>query len=112
VETRSAYATPMGNASLDGVAEAAEVMDAWRARLERWRRVRHLLDSAELGKGRLRQECLQAAGSILQLLAADEERWGDASSARVDELRRLITRGEVTPAAAAAREIMAAMELV
>jgi hypothetical protein len=102
----------MGNASLDGVAEAAEVVDAWRSRLERWRRVRHLLDSAELGKGRLRLECLQAAGSILQLLAGDEERWGDASAAQVAELRRLITRGEVTPAAATAREIMAAMEVV
>ena len=79
-------------------------------RLERWRRVRHLLDSAELGKGRLRHECLQAAGSILQLLAAEEERWGQAAAARVLELRRLIAREEAEPAAAVAREIMAAVD--
>lgn len=85
-------------------------MDEWRARLERWRRVRHLLDSAELGKGRLRHECLQAAGSILQLLAADEARWGDASVALVGELRQLVAREEAEPAAAAAREIMELIE--
>lgn len=105
-----AYATVMANASLNGVSEVSDTADAWRARLERWRRVRHLLDSAELGKGRLRHECLQVAGSILQLIAVDEERWGDASSEKVAELQRMVASGEVAPAAAVAREIMAAIE--
>jgi len=102
----------MRNASTDGAVEAgtADLADSWRARLERWRRVRHLLDSAELGTGRLRLECLQAAGSILQLLTPDEERWQDPTSARVPELRELVARGEVSPAAAIAREIMAVLE--
>lgn len=34
--------------------------------------MRHLLDRAELGAGRLRHECLQAAAVLLKL-AADEE---------------------------------------
>ena len=85
--------------------------DAWRIRLERWRRVRHLLDSAELGAGRLRQECLQAAGSILQLLAPGEEPWAYPSAARVAELRRLVGRGEVVTAAADAREIASTLEV-
>ncbi len=90
---------------------ATEAADAWRLRLERWRRVRHLLDSAELGSGRLRQECLQAAGSILQLLAPDEEPWAYPSAARVAELRVLVTRGDVAIAAAAAREIAITLEV-
>ena len=98
----------MANPSV-GVA-AAQAEDAWRIRLERWRRVRHLLDSAELGTGRLRQECLQAAGSILQLLAPDEEPWAYPSVARVAELRCQVARGEVAAAAADAREIATTLE--
>ncbi|HWE31140.1 MAG TPA: hypothetical protein VHB97_24195, partial [Polyangia bacterium] len=69
--------------------------DAWRRRLERWRRVRHLLDSAALGSGRLRHECVQATESILQLLALDAPCGDDPSPERVGELRRAIARGEV-----------------
>lgn len=88
----------------------AQASDAWRIRLEHWRRVRYLLDSAELGTGRLRQECLQAAGSILQLLAPGEEPWVYPSPARVAELRGLVTRGEIAVAAAQAREIASTLE--
>jgi hypothetical protein len=50
-------------------------IDCWAARdrHERWRHMRHLLDRAELGGGRLRHECLQAAAVLLKL-AVDEER--------------------------------------
>jgi hypothetical protein len=50
-------------------------IECWSAhdRLERWRHLRHLIDRAELGGGRLRHECLQAA-AVLLMLAADEER--------------------------------------
>ncbi len=99
----------MGNA---WVGASAAYDDAWRIRLEYWRRVRHLLDSAELGVGRLRQECLQAAGSILQLLAASEEAWPYPSPSRVSDLRNLVTRGEVTTAAAEAREIACTLEVM
>lgn len=94
------------------VGASAAYDDAWRIRLEYWRRVRHLLDSAELGMGRLRQECLQAAGSILQLLAAREEPWPYPSAPRVAELRNLVTRGEVATAAAEAREIASTLEVM
>ena len=98
----------MGNAWVG--ASPAQAADAWRVRLDYWRRLRHLLDSAELGSGRLRQECLQVAGSILQLLAPGEESWPYPSAARVAELRRRVTRGEIAAAAADAREIAAALE--
>ena len=47
--------------------------------------MRHLLDRAELGAGRLRHECLQAAAVLLKLTADEEklerlqdgERFGD-----------------------------------
>jgi hypothetical protein len=96
----------MGNPSVD----VSGMADVWRVRLERWRRVRHLLDSAELGAGRLRHECLQAAGSILQLLAPDELGWEYPSPARVAELRRQLTDGDIAPAAETAREIMSVLE--
>jgi hypothetical protein len=98
----------MGNPSVSTT--AGQAGDAWRIRLERWRRVRHLLDSAELGGGRLRHECMQAAGSILQLLAPDEEAWAYPSAARVAELRALVAGGEVAQAAEAAREIALTLE--
>ena len=94
-----------------GAAAATAAADAWRNRLERWRRVRHLLDSAELGAGRLRHECVQAAGSILQLLAPEEAGFEYPSAARVAELRRLVGGGEIAEAAEVARAIMAALEL-
>ncbi len=100
----------MGNSRVGE--SATRPNDAWRIRLEYWRRVRHLLDSAELGAGRLRQECLQAAGSILQLLAAGEEPWLYPSASRVAELRSLVTRGEVAVAAAEAREIACTLEVM
>jgi hypothetical protein len=74
---RRAYAGDMAHRSID----------CWtaRARLERWRHMRHLLDRAELGGGRLRHECLQAAAVLLKLTADEEklerlqdgERFGD-----------------------------------
>jgi hypothetical protein len=53
---------------------AQQAVDGWAARdrLERWRHLRYLIDRAELGGGRLRHECLQAAAVLLKL-AADEE---------------------------------------
>jgi hypothetical protein len=80
-------------------------------RLERWRRVRYLLDSAALGAGRLRQECVQAAGSMLRLLAPDERLWEFPSVTRVDELRRIVARYEIATAAAEARDIVDALDL-
>ena len=98
----------MGNAWVG--ASPAQAEDAWRVRLDYWRRLRHLRDSAELGSGRLRQECLQVAGSILRLLAPGEEPWPYPSAARVAELRRRVARGEIAAAAADVREIAAALE--
>jgi hypothetical protein len=100
----------MANPSVD--VSGAGATDAWRVRLERWRRVRHLLDSAALGAGRLRQECVQAAGSILQLLAPDEAEWDFPSMARVTELRLMVAREEVAAAASEARIIADALELM
>ncbi len=91
-------------------AEPPDPEVAWRERLDRWRRVRHLLDSAELGGGRWRLECVQAAGSLLQLLAPEEAQWEFPSSAAVAELRELVANAEVTAAAATARAIMARLE--
>ena len=87
-------------------------IDCWgaRDRLERWRHVRHLLDRAELGAGRLRQECLQAAASELLLLAADEALWDYPSVSRVAELRQIIADADLVTAAAAAREIVGMLE--
>ena len=98
----------MANRSVD--VSVVPSPDAWRLRLERWRRVRHLLDRAELGAGRLRQECLQAAATELRLLAADEALWSLPAPARVAELRRALGATEVTAAAAQAREIVATLE--
>ena len=100
----------MGNPSADVL--GAQATDTWRVRLERWRRVRHLLDSAALGTGRLRIECVQAAGSILQLLAPDEEEWDFPTSARVAALRLMVARDEVSTAAGEARAIVEALELM
>jgi hypothetical protein len=99
----------MANPSVD--VSGTQATDAWRLRLERWRRVRHLLDSAALGAGRLRQECLQAAGSILQLLAPEEGLWDFPSVSRVMALRQLVAHGEITAAAAEARDISDALDL-
>ena len=84
--------------------------DASQERLERWRHVRQLLGRAELGVGRLRHECLQAAASELTLLAADEALWEYPSAPRVAELRRIVAADEVAAAAAEAREIVGALE--
>jgi len=110
VDANAAYQRHMGNAWVG--TSSAQATDAWRIRLEYWRRLRHLLDSAELSAGRLRQECLQAAGSILQLLAPGEESWPYPSASRVAELRLLVTRGEVGTAAAEAREIAGTLEVM
>jgi hypothetical protein len=99
----------MANPSVD--VSGAQATDAWRVRIERWRRVRHLLDSAALGTGRLRQECVQAAGSILQLLAPEEEAWDFPSVARVMALRQLVAGGDIEAAAAEARDITDALDL-
>jgi hypothetical protein len=99
----------MANPSVD-VSET-QATDAWRLRVERWRRVRYLLDSATLGAGRVRQECVQAAGSILQLLAPEEAVWDFPSVARVTALRQLVASDEVTAAAAEARDISEALDL-
>ena len=99
----------MANPSVD--VSGAQAADAWRLRLERWRRVRHLLDSAALGTGRLRQECLQAAGSILQLLAPEEQVWDFPSVERVAALRQLVASDEISTAAAEARDIVDALDL-
>jgi hypothetical protein len=66
---------------------AQPTIDGWAAhdRLERWRHMRHLIDRAELGGGRVRHECLQAAAVLLKLTADEEglerlkngERFGD-----------------------------------
>lgn len=110
VDANAAYQRHMSNAWVG--TSSAQATDAWRIRLEYWRRLRHLLDSAELSAGRLRQECLQAAGSILQLLTPGEEPWPYPSATRVAELRRLVTRGEVGTAAAEAREIACTLEVM
>ena len=99
----------MANPSVD--VSGTQATDAWRLRLERWRRVRYLLDSAALGTGRLQQECVQAAGSILQLLAPEEALWDFPSTARVTALRQLVAGNEVAAAAAEARDITDALEL-
>jgi|SRR6185369_8072363 len=99
----------MANPSVGVSGEQAT--DAWRVRLERWRRVRHLLDSAALGAGRLRQECVQAAGSILQLLTPEEELWDFPSVPRVLQLRQLVAKDEISAAAAEAGDISDALEL-
>jgi hypothetical protein len=87
-------------------------IECWGAgdRLARWRHVRHLLDRAELGTGRLRHECLQAAASELLLLAADEALWDYPSASRVAELRQIIAEADLVAAAAAAREIVGTLE--
>jgi hypothetical protein len=98
----------MANPSIERTAPDPE--EAWRSRLERWRRVRHLLDSAEMGAGRWRHECVQAAGSLLQLLAPEESHWEYPSASAVAELRELVARAEVPTAAATARAILARLE--
>jgi hypothetical protein len=104
-----AYQRLMANRSVDA-SVVREPDDAWRLRLERWRHVRHLLDRAELGTGRLRQECMQAAASALQLLAADEALWTFPSLPRVTELRRVLAAAELEAAAAEARAIVGALD--
>jgi hypothetical protein len=99
----------MTNPSVD--VSGPQATEAWRLRLERWRRVRHLLDSAALGTGRLRQECVQAAGSILQLLVPDEAVWDFPSVPRVTALRQLVAQDEIAAAAAEARDITDALDL-
>ena len=99
----------MANPSVD--VSGAPATDAWRLRIERWRRVRHLLDSAALGSGRLRQECVQAAGSILQLLLPEEQVWDFPSLARVMALRQIVAGGDIEAAAVEAREICEALDL-
>lgn len=98
----------MANPSMERTAPDPD--EAWRARLERWRRVRHLLDSAELGAGRWRHECVQAAGSLLQLLAPDEAQWDFPSQDAIAALRALVGKGEVPAAAAEVRAIMTRLE--
>jgi hypothetical protein len=99
----------MANPSVD--VSGAQATDAWRLRLERWRRVRHLLDSAALGAGRMRKECVQAAGSILQLLVPEEAVWDYPSVARVTALQQLVARDEISAAATEARDITDALDL-
>ena len=89
---------------------APDLEEAWRARLDRWRRVRHLLDSAEMGAGRWRHECLQAAGSLLQLLAPEEAQWDFPSQDAIAALRARVGRNEVPAAAAEVRAIMERLE--
>ncbi|MCU1282666.1 MAG: hypothetical protein JWM53_6212 [bacterium] len=103
-----AYEINMANRSVDE--STVRELGQWQLRLERWRHVRHLLDRAELGSGRLRLECLQAAASELTLLALDESLWEYPSASRVSELRRILTDAELSVAAAEAREIVAALE--
>jgi hypothetical protein len=103
-----AYETNMGNPSIERTAPDLE--EAWRVRLDRWRRVRHLLDSAELGAGRWRSECVQAAGSLLHLLAPEERQWDFPSATALAELREQVAKADVSAAAAAARAIMAKLE--
>lgn len=79
-------------------------------RLDRWRRVRHLLDSAEIGAGRWRLECVQAAGSLLQLLAPDEAHWDYPPATTLAELRDRVAKADVKAAAATARAIMVRLE--
>lgn len=89
---------------------APDPEETWRARLERWRRVRHLLDSAELGAGRWRQECVQAAGSLLQLLAPDEAQWDFPSQDAIGLLRERVHKGDLPTAAAEVRAILERLE--
>jgi hypothetical protein len=83
----------------------------WQMRLERWRRVRHLLDRAELAVGRLRRECVQAAASELSLLLDGEVLWSFPGPMRFVQLRRAIDEEEVAGAALAARRIVRLLEL-
>jgi hypothetical protein len=106
---RRAYEFDMANQSLEVSMERAA--EAVRLRLERWRRVRHLLDRAEAATGRLERECTQAAATELQLLAADESRWTYPSAARVQELRRVLESGDRAAAAEEARAIAAVLEV-
>jgi hypothetical protein len=53
---------------------------------------------------------VQAAGSLLQLLAPEEARWEFPSPAVVAELRELVSRAEVPAAAAQTREILTQLE--
>ena len=64
------------------------------------------------GRGASRIECVQAAGSILQLLAPEEEEWDFPTAARVAALRLLVARDEVAAAAGEARVIVDALELI
>jgi hypothetical protein len=83
----------------------------WQMRLERWRRIRYLLDRAELSAGRLRSECVQATATELQLLRDLEPLWTFPSVQRFAALRLLVMHEEVVAAATEARRIVRALEL-
>ncbi len=101
----------MATISTDLRAGGSHDFSVWQMRLERWRRVRHLLDRAELATGRLRSECAQAAASELQLLRDGEALWIYPGLLRIGELRRELGDHALAAAATAARRIVRLLEL-
>jgi hypothetical protein len=96
----------MATTSIDPLAPAVTDFSLWRSRIERWRRVGHLLGRAELASGRLRDECADAAHSELTLLSDHEALFAYPGPDRVAALELLLSRRQVEGAVGAARLIV------
>lgn len=101
----------MATISTEPFVDGLHDFGVWQRRLERWRRVRHLLDRADLASGRLRRECAQAAATELQLLADAEALWSYPGGARVAELRGVLAGVELSRAVTLTRDIVRLLEL-
>jgi len=97
--------------SMDVRVDGGHDFAVWEGRLERWRRVRHLLERAESGSGRLRRECVQAAASELTLLGPGEGMWTFPGADRLVDLKLALTDAEPADAAGLARSMVRMLEL-
>jgi hypothetical protein len=96
----------MVTTSIDSLASSVSDYSVWQSRLERWRRIGHLLDRAELAAGRFRDECVDAARSELTLLRDAEALFAYPGDERVASLELQLGRRHAVTAASETRAIV------